>query len=124
MTEGPPQRRDTLAIAAGRPEREPGASIGARHLHAAVCAPARVRRFVLAALVLLVVPAVASAAKGFTEEVASARWLIGFLRPPEPGELRAEEHLQIGAITQYVTSLARTHNELADRHHGIDHQAG
>ncbi len=36
---------------------------------------------VLAALVLLVVPAVASAAKGFTEEVASARWLIPFQCP-------------------------------------------
>jgi hypothetical protein len=36
---------------------------------------------VLAALVLLVVPAVASAAKGFTEEVASARWLISFQCP-------------------------------------------
>jgi hypothetical protein len=35
----------------------------------------------LAALALLVVPAVASAAKGFTEEVASARWLIEFRCP-------------------------------------------
>jgi hypothetical protein len=33
------------------------------------------------ALALLVVPAVASAAKGFTEEVASARWLIPFQCP-------------------------------------------
>ena len=42
------------------------------------------RRYVvclLAALALLVVPAVASAAKGFTEEVASARWLIPFQCP-------------------------------------------
>jgi hypothetical protein len=35
----------------------------------------------LATLALLVVPAVASAANGFTEEVASARWLIPFQCP-------------------------------------------
>ena len=35
----------------------------------------------LATLGLLVVPTVASAAKGFTEEVASARWLIAFQCP-------------------------------------------
>jgi hypothetical protein len=35
----------------------------------------------LAVLALLVVPAVASAAKGFTEEVASARWSIPFQCP-------------------------------------------
>jgi hypothetical protein len=35
----------------------------------------------LAALALLVVPAVASAANGFTEQVASARWLIPFQCP-------------------------------------------
>jgi hypothetical protein len=42
------------------------------------------RRYVvslLAALALLVVPAAASAAKGFTEEVASARWSIPFQCP-------------------------------------------
>ena len=27
--------------------------------------------------------------------------------PPKPGELRPEEHLQIGVITQYVTALTR-----------------
>jgi hypothetical protein len=36
---------------------------------------------VLAALALLVVPAIASAANGFTEQVASARWLISFQCP-------------------------------------------
>ena len=36
---------------------------------------------VLAALALHALPAVASAAKGFTEEVASARWLIPFQCP-------------------------------------------
>jgi arylsulfatase A-like enzyme len=44
--------------------------------------------------------------------------------PPEPGELRAEEHLQIGPITQYVTSLARSHDQLPDPHHGLEHAAG
>jgi len=42
------------------------------------------RRYVvslLAGLALLVVPAVASAAKGFTEQVASARWSIPFRCP-------------------------------------------
>jgi hypothetical protein len=46
--------------------------------------PPRPHRYVvslLAALALLVVPAVALAANGFTEEVASARWLISFQCP-------------------------------------------
>jgi hypothetical protein len=34
--------------------------------------------YLLAVLALLAMPAVASAAKGFTEQVASARWLIPF----------------------------------------------
>ena len=37
--------------------------------------------FLLATLTVLVVPSVASAANGFTEEVASARWLISFQCP-------------------------------------------
>jgi arylsulfatase len=32
--------------------------------------------------------------------------------PLKPGELRPEEHLEVGPITQYVTSLVRTHDEL------------
>src|SRR5215211_358855 len=46
--------------------------------------PSRPYRYVvslLAALALLVVPAVASAAKGFTEQVASARWSTPFQCP-------------------------------------------
>src|SRR5438034_8589986 len=46
--------------------------------------PSRPYRYVvplLAALALLVVPAGASAANGFTEEIASARWLIPFQCP-------------------------------------------
>jgi hypothetical protein len=44
--------------------------------------------------------------------------------PPEPGELRPEQHLQIGAITQYVTSLTKSHGEPPDPHHGIEHATG
>jgi arylsulfatase len=44
--------------------------------------------------------------------------------PPQPGELRAEEHLQIGPITQYVTSLTRSHDQLPDPHHGLEHSGG
>ena len=43
--------------------------------------PYRYLVYLLAALALLAVPAVASAAKGFTEQVASARWLIPFQCP-------------------------------------------
>ena len=44
--------------------------------------------------------------------------------PPEPGELRPESHLQIGPITQYVTTLVQSHDELPDPGHGIEHQSG
>lgn len=44
--------------------------------------------------------------------------------PPQPGELRSEEHLQIGPITQYVTSLTKSHNEPPESHHGLDHATG
>lgn len=44
--------------------------------------------------------------------------------PPEPGELRPEQHLQIGVITQYVTSLTKSHDEPPDPHHGIEHATG
>ena len=44
--------------------------------------------------------------------------------PPKPGELRPEEHLQIGVITQYVTTLARSHDELPPPHHGLEHASG
>ena len=40
--------------------------------------------------------------------------------PPKAGESRPETHLQIGAITQYVTTLVQTHDELPDAHHGIE----
>jgi hypothetical protein len=57
--------------------------LGRRSVHA-LSTRCALRRYVvclLAALALLAVPAVASAAKGFTEEVASARWLIDFQCP-------------------------------------------
>jgi arylsulfatase len=44
--------------------------------------------------------------------------------PPGPGELRPEEHIQIGPIIQYVTALVRSHDGLPDPHHGIEHQTG
>jgi arylsulfatase len=40
--------------------------------------------------------------------------------PPKPGELQAAEHLQIGAITQYVTALVKTHDELPAPQLGLD----
>jgi arylsulfatase A-like enzyme len=44
--------------------------------------------------------------------------------PPQPGELRPEEHLQIGPITQYVTSLTKSHEEPPQPHHGLEHATG
>jgi arylsulfatase A-like enzyme len=44
--------------------------------------------------------------------------------PPAPGELRPEEHIQIGAITQYVTSLTKSHEEPPDPDHGLQHATG
>jgi arylsulfatase len=44
--------------------------------------------------------------------------------PPKPGEMRPEEHLQIGVITQYVTSLVRSPETLPEPNHGIGHSAG
>ena len=44
--------------------------------------------------------------------------------PPSPGELRPETHLQIGPIMQYVTTLVRSHDELPEPGHGIEHQSG
>jgi arylsulfatase A-like enzyme len=41
--------------------------------------------------------------------------------PPKLGEMRPEEQLQIGVITQYVTSLTRTHKELPPPSHGLGH---
>ena len=45
-------------------------------------------------------------------------------KPPGPGELRPEEQLQVGPITQYITSLVRSHDEPPEPHHGVGHTAG
>ncbi|HEY6428987.1 MAG TPA: sulfatase-like hydrolase/transferase, partial [Acidimicrobiales bacterium] len=44
--------------------------------------------------------------------------------PPKPGDWQAQSNLQIGPITEYVTSLMRTHDEVPHIHGGIEHQAG
>lgn len=44
--------------------------------------------------------------------------------PPKPGDLRPEEHLQIGVISQFVTTLVRAHEELPQPHPGLEHQTG
>ena len=44
--------------------------------------------------------------------------------PPKPGELRPVEHIQLGVITQFVTSLERSHDELPPPQPGLGHQAG
>jgi hypothetical protein len=44
--------------------------------------------------------------------------------PPKPGELRPEEHIQLGPITQLVTLLVKSHDEAPDPHMGIAHQGG
>jgi len=44
--------------------------------------------------------------------------------PPEPGELRPEEHIQLGVITQFVTTLVKSHDQLPDPHTGLDRQSG
>jgi arylsulfatase A-like enzyme len=44
--------------------------------------------------------------------------------PPKPGDLRPVEHIQLGVITQYVTSLERTPTEPLAPPHGVGHSAG
>jgi arylsulfatase len=44
--------------------------------------------------------------------------------PPGPGELRAEEHIELGVITRFVTALVTEHAELPQPDPGIDHQSG
>jgi len=40
--------------------------------------------------------------------------------PPKPGELRAEEHIQLGVITQFVTTLVRDVEEASPPHTGFE----
>jgi arylsulfatase len=44
--------------------------------------------------------------------------------PPKPGELRVEEHVQIGPITQYVTSVVEAADAVVEPDHGLHHAAG
>jgi arylsulfatase len=44
--------------------------------------------------------------------------------PPRPGELRPEEHLQLGIITQFVTSLVREVEEASPPHPGLEGHTG
>jgi arylsulfatase len=44
--------------------------------------------------------------------------------PPAPGEWQSQTNIQIGPITQYVTSLVQTHDDVQQPPHGIEHQAG
>jgi hypothetical protein len=43
--------------------------------------------------------------------------------PPKPGELRAQEQIQLGVITQFVTTLVKS-DELEPPATGFDHQSG
>jgi hypothetical protein len=44
--------------------------------------------------------------------------------PPAPGALRPEEHLQVGVITQFVSTLVRAHDDLSPPESGIERQTG
>jgi len=44
--------------------------------------------------------------------------------PPAAGELRPETHIQLGVITQFNTVLVRSHDEVQQPDHGIEHQTG
>ncbi len=45
-------------------------------------------------------------------------------QPPKPGELRVEEHIQLGVIIQYVTTLAKTHEQAPPPTTGFDGSTG
>ena len=45
-------------------------------------------------------------------------------QPPKPGELRPEEHLQLGVITQFITTLVKAHDQAPPPHTGLGHQSG
>jgi arylsulfatase len=44
--------------------------------------------------------------------------------PPKPGELRAEEHIHLGVITQFVTSLVRNVEEATPPDPGFEGPSG
>jgi hypothetical protein len=43
-------------------------------------------------------------------------------KPPKPGELRAQEHIQLGVITQFITTLVKSHDPEPPAT-GFDHQS-
>ncbi len=44
--------------------------------------------------------------------------------PPKPGEMRPEVHLQLGVITQFVTTLVKADGALSEPQHGSEHPTG
>ncbi len=44
--------------------------------------------------------------------------------PPAPGEWQAQATLQLGPITQYVTTLVKNHDEVQQPDHGLEHHSG
>lgn len=44
--------------------------------------------------------------------------------PPQPGDYRVEEHINIGPITQFVTSLVRPHEGTHQPETGLEHHTG
>lgn len=44
--------------------------------------------------------------------------------PPAAGEWESQTSLQIGPITQYLTTLVQTHEDVQAPHHGLEHQSG
>ena len=44
--------------------------------------------------------------------------------PPAPGELHAEEHIQLGPVTQFITTLVRQQAEPPRPDPRMDHQSG
>ncbi len=45
-------------------------------------------------------------------------------QPSKPGELRPEEHLQLGVITQFITTLVKAHDGTRPPHTELGHQSG
>jgi arylsulfatase len=39
----------------------------------------------------------------------------------EPGRLQPQEHIQVGPITQYISALVGTNDELPQPQHGLEH---
>jgi arylsulfatase len=44
--------------------------------------------------------------------------------PLKPSDMRAEEHIQLGVITQFVTTLVDAHQNPQPPHTGFGHDSG